>query len=208
MNATAAIGAKVKELRAKKKMTLKQLSEASGLSIGFLSQFERGLSSIALDSLDKLADVLEVPLSAFFEGSSECLDDPVMRTAEIKPSVISAQVLQHLLIKPDTDFAMLPRVLVLMPFTERIETADILHTGEEFIFVLEGMVTFLLDKNKYVLYPGDSIHIHSNQQHNWMNTTAHLVRMLMVNMPNPLGSVSVPETAETESRDSNQDSVR
>ena len=62
MNANEAIGAKVKQLRMDKNLTLKQLSEASGLSIGFLSQFERGLSSIALDSLEKLAEIMEVSL--------------------------------------------------------------------------------------------------------------------------------------------------
>ena len=44
MDTNMAIGAKVKALRTEKKMTLKQLSEGSGLSVGFLSQFERGLS--------------------------------------------------------------------------------------------------------------------------------------------------------------------
>ena len=43
MDTNAAIGTKVKNLRIEKKMTLKQLSEGSGLSVGFLSQFERGL---------------------------------------------------------------------------------------------------------------------------------------------------------------------
>lgn len=44
MDTNAAIGTKVKNLRTEKKMTLKQLSEKSGLSVGYLSQFERGLS--------------------------------------------------------------------------------------------------------------------------------------------------------------------
>ena len=61
MDTNMAIGAKVKALRTEKKMTLKQLSEGSGLSVGFLSQFERGLSSIALDSLEKLSEILPCP---------------------------------------------------------------------------------------------------------------------------------------------------
>ena len=50
MSTSTAIGAKVKILRIGKEMTIKQLSEACGLSVGFLSQFERGISSIAIDS--------------------------------------------------------------------------------------------------------------------------------------------------------------
>lgn len=55
MNTSTAIGAKVKSLRIGKEMTIKQLSEACGLSVGFLSQFERGISSIAIDSLETIA---------------------------------------------------------------------------------------------------------------------------------------------------------
>lgn len=65
MDHNITIGAKVKAFRTAKKYTLKQLSEESGLSIGFLSQLERGLSSIAIDSLARLADILGVSLSAF-----------------------------------------------------------------------------------------------------------------------------------------------
>ena len=43
MDHNVTIGAKVKAFRTAKKYTLKQLSEESGLSIGFLSQLERAL---------------------------------------------------------------------------------------------------------------------------------------------------------------------
>ncbi len=47
------IGAKIKQLRTQKQMTLKDMSEKTNLSIGFLSQLERGLTSVATDSLGK-----------------------------------------------------------------------------------------------------------------------------------------------------------
>ena len=65
MDHNVTIGAKVKAFRTAKKYTLKQLSEESGLSIGFLSQLS-AVSSIAIDSLAKLATILGVSLSSFF----------------------------------------------------------------------------------------------------------------------------------------------
>ena len=47
------IGNKIKLLRQSNGMTLKTLSEKVGLSIGFFSQLERGLTSVAIDSLSK-----------------------------------------------------------------------------------------------------------------------------------------------------------
>ena len=64
MDTNTIIGLRIKALRTEKKYTLKYLSEQTGLSIGFLSQFERGLTSIAIDSLEKIAQVLEVELSS------------------------------------------------------------------------------------------------------------------------------------------------
>lgn len=198
MNANAAIGAKVKELRTQKKHTLKQLSEASGLSIGFLSQFERGISSIALDSLEKVAQVLEVPLSVLFEESGGLLSkDPVVHGVDLQPGKVSNQIYQYLLKRPGTEFAMLPRLFVLMPFENQEELPEMYtHDGEEFVYVLEGVVTFFLEAESYVLYPGDSIHIHSRQRHNWMNRTTRIARLLTVNTPNPLPPAGSEDTAE------------
>lgn len=188
MNATAAIGAKVKKLRTQKKLTLKQLSEACGLSIGFLSQFERGLSSIAIDSLEAIARILEVPLSALLEiRDPQLVTDPVMHGVQLQPKEMSPQIYQVLLCCGDSDLAMLPRLFVLLPFPNPDEIPELYtHEGEEFVYVLEGIVTFFLDERQYVLYPGDSIHIHSRQQHNWMNRTGNIARLLTVNTPNPL----------------------
>ena len=49
MDTNAIIGLRIKNLRTEKKYTLKYLSENTGLSIGFLSQLERGMTSIAID---------------------------------------------------------------------------------------------------------------------------------------------------------------
>lgn len=50
----ADVGKKIKELRTNKNLTLKDLSAKTNLSIGFLSQLERGLTTIAIDSLETI----------------------------------------------------------------------------------------------------------------------------------------------------------
>lgn len=68
MNKNIDIGTKIKKYRKDKKYTLKMLSEQTGLSIGFLSQLERGMTTIAIDSLANVARVLGVELADFFEA--------------------------------------------------------------------------------------------------------------------------------------------
>lgn len=188
MNHNVTIGANIKALRTAKKMTLKQLSEQSGLSIGFLSQLERDISTIAIDSLAKLADILGVELSSFFT-SSPALDrnQAVVHGFELRCNQVTPQIIQYILSHDVDAFESLPRLFHLMPFanTDLDELDMYQHEGEEFIYVLEGVLTAYVDSKEYILNPGDSIQIHSDQPHNWMNPTNQIVKILTVNTPNP-----------------------
>ena len=51
---------KIRKIRRENNITLKELSERTDLSVSFLSQFERGVSSITLVSLKKIAEALNL----------------------------------------------------------------------------------------------------------------------------------------------------
>jgi Uncharacterized conserved protein, contains double-stranded beta-helix domain len=171
-------------------MTLKQMAEATGLSVGFLSQLERGMSSIAIDSLQTIAGVLGVPLRSFFDNEGAQTLDPVIHSFEMPTTEISSQIIQYVLSKSPEDFDFLPRIFQLMPFAnsdeDKLEMYS--HSGEEFIFVLEGVITMYIEDRQYTMYPGDSTQIQSNLSHNWMNRTNKVARILTVNTPNPLNA--------------------
>lgn len=186
MSQNTPIGEKIKSLRTSKNLTLKQLSEMTGLSTGFLSQMERGMSSIAIDTLEKIAEVLNVSLSGFFEGT-DTFGDPIVHSFDQKNTQISPEIIQSVLSHDIMAFDILPMLFHLMPFANaNEETLEMYtHNGEEFIYVLEGIVTVFLGDNRYTLYPGDSVLIHSNERHNWMNCTNKAAKLLTVNVPNP-----------------------
>ncbi|MCR5369794.1 MAG: cupin domain-containing protein [Clostridium sp.] len=187
MDHKASIGARVKALRTSKKLTLKQLSELSGLSIGFLSQLERGLSSIAIDSLAKLADILDVSLSAFFDTEQHTDISPVCRNYALHGSQVAPQIIQYLPNGQASGFICLPRLFDLMP-NDEADLRDLAmnqHEGEEYIYVIEGILTVYLNGSKYSLNPGDSVQIHSDHPHAWVNETNRVVRILVINAPNP-----------------------
>lgn len=91
------IGKKINELRKARKLTLKDVSAQTGLSIGFLSQFERGLSSIATDSLEKIADALDTEVATFFPAT-EARKTAVMRSYEKQVSqVVNSKFINYVL---------------------------------------------------------------------------------------------------------------
>lgn len=53
---------RIRDLRKKHDYTLKDLSDKTGLSVSFLSQVERGATTLAITSLKKIADAFEVPI--------------------------------------------------------------------------------------------------------------------------------------------------
>lgn len=186
MSYTNSIGEKIKELRTSKNLTLKQLSELTGLSTGFLSQLERGLSSIAIDSLENIASALNVSLKAFIDEHSSSSAEPVNYSFSHTYDQTSPKIFETILSNDVSSFQMLPRIILLMPLAnseEEIEMYD--HKGEELIYVLEGVVTLILNGQKYILNPGDSVHFHSNVNHNWMNSTNKIAKLLTVNFPSP-----------------------
>jgi transcriptional regulator with XRE-family HTH domain len=178
------IGMKIKKLRAEKGITLKELSEKSNLSIGFLSQLERGLTTIAVDSLEKLAEILEVHLTYFFDYPHK-RKDKILRSYEQEIlDVEEGGFIKYSLSTNLEDKQLVPRLIEILPQKKEEEIISYKHDGEEFVYVLEGILTIYLESERYELYPGDSVHMDSEIIHNWANYTNKKVRLLAVNTPN------------------------
>ena len=56
------LGTNIREYRKKQKLTMKELAERTGLSIGYISQVERGETEPSLSSLRKIAGEFDVPV--------------------------------------------------------------------------------------------------------------------------------------------------
>lgn len=181
---TGDVGRKIKELRTSRNLTLKDLSAATNLSIGFLSQLERGLTTVAVDSLGNIAKALKVNLSFFIENTKHN-KKAVLRSYEKEVfQVENNQFIHYHLTNDSSDKKLLPRLIEILPSNSKEEVAPYKHEGEEFVYVLEGILTLFIDDEQHELFPGDSAHYNSNVVHNWANYTSKTVRILTVHTPN------------------------
>ncbi|RLE01887.1 MAG: DNA-binding protein [Candidatus Aminicenantes bacterium] len=181
------LGQKIKRLRQEHNMTLKELSGKTDLSIGFLSQLERGLTTVAVDALERIAKALGVDITYFFAF-------PLKPHGEITRSY-EKQLIQYdqgchfinyLLSGKLEGKRLFPRIVELLPgVKKRKDVSFYSHQGEEFIYVLEGILTLILRDGHHELFPGDSAHFSSEIPHNWVNNTTRKVVLLVVNCPNP-----------------------
>lgn len=172
------LGAQLKTAREKKGYTLKQLSEVSGLSIGFISQVERGQTDPSLSSLKNLATALDIKLRDLFDP--DVAAHILVRCGEGSILKIDAAVQCELLASSLTK-TMEPMIKTILPGGESGLVSA--HAGEEFIYVIEGALQVQLDENFYTLGKGDSVYFQANQTHAWKNTSDTECRAMWVMTP-------------------------
>ena len=164
------VSKRIRELRLEKKLTLKDLSEKTGLSISFLSQVERAASSIAITSLKKIADAVEVPITSFFEDYAN--NNYKVKAEEQKPFRIEGSGAIYTRLGGEFPGRQVEPLLVTFPPGEPKEKT-VTHPGEEFYYILEGAMIVTVEGKEYILKPGDSIHFPSTISHTITNPLDH-----------------------------------
>jgi transcriptional regulator with XRE-family HTH domain len=174
LDAQPRIGALIRAKRRQLQLTLQELSDAAGISVGYLSQVERDHAIPSLGTLAQIARSLDVGIDYFIATPSP--EDGVTRAGERNQfSVNGSSILYERLA---TDFAgnVLSSFILIVPPGYRSET--VAHEGEEILYVLEGTITQRLDGEEMALSAGDSLHFRGNRPHSWSNDTARPVRLL------------------------------
>ena len=178
------IGEKIRALRLENKMTLKELGQRTGLSLGYLSQLERGITDIATDLLAEVSQALGVDRSHFFPQPRQ-VARRILRSYEKEIFQIdSSRFIHYHLTNQHGSKTMLPRYIELLPINSDEAIQPYCHDGEEFLYVLEGVLTLFIEHEQQELFPGDSAHYLSTTPHNWANYTSKMVRLLVVSSPN------------------------
>jgi len=62
-----AVASRLRELRAGKKLTLKEVSDISGISVDAIARYENNKNSITITNLYKLVEVYNISLIIFFK---------------------------------------------------------------------------------------------------------------------------------------------
>lgn len=91
------IGRYIKRARKMRSMTQEQLAEHLDVSIGYVSQVERGITKISLDLLAAIATVLDCEISFFIDGVTMAQKNYLTDALLEQISTLSAEKKQFLL---------------------------------------------------------------------------------------------------------------
>jgi DNA-binding transcriptional MerR regulator/quercetin dioxygenase-like cupin family protein len=172
-----AIGAHLRQLRARRRLSLAEVAQAVGISVGFLSALERSQMSGSVGTLRKLARFYKTNILDFFDAHGA--GSRQIRPTERKVLEAGEGVRMELLAWGNT--VMEPHLFRVAP--EAGSGDAYAHEGEEFIYVLRGDLEITLDGEPYHLRPGDSFYFESATPHRWRNPGRKETCVLWVNTP-------------------------
>lgn len=173
---TQSIGATIRILRLRKGLTLKELSSNCRLSVSFLSQMERGVSSPSIVSLLSISKGLGVPISTFL-ADSHVSSSPVTRTCEHLSIRIAASAVSYLYLSGAFPERVIEVLINEFPKDHHHPLAT--HDGEEFGYVLEGRLILMIEEESYALGPGDSYHFRATRAHGYKTSDTEGARVLV-----------------------------
>jgi transcriptional regulator with XRE-family HTH domain len=182
------LGERIRHRRLARKISLKNLAESSGISIGLLSQIERGLSSPSLRVLAALANALQLGLADLFgdETSPPPQDDKiVVRAEERKKLTFWRTGISKELLTPQAENSTLDVFIVVLEPGGTSGSQLYSHEGVEAGTVLEGGIGINVEGKEYRLQAGDSFRFTSTRQHSFWNPGAVTARVLWVNSRPP-----------------------
>jgi len=172
-----AIGLHLRQLRAKRRLSLAQVARTVGISVGFLSALERSQMSGSVGTLRKLARFYKTNILEFFDAtgaSSRQVQPGQRKVLEAGPGVR-----MELLAWGNT--VMEPHLFRVAP--EAGSGDSYTHEGEEFLYVLRGALVITLENEEYRLKAGDSFYFESATPHHWKNPGRAETWVLWVNTP-------------------------
>jgi transcriptional regulator with XRE-family HTH domain len=164
------LGQEIKSLRKAKRMTLAELSLAAGLSVGHLSQVERGISMPSIKALHSISRALDVNVSWFFSGA-----DPA--PAEERNFIVRQHQRRHIRFADGISDALLTpsldRQLELLMSTFAAGSSSgpqpYTHDGEEAGVVISGQLELWIEERRFLLNQGDSFCFRSSLPHRYGN---------------------------------------
>lgn len=165
------VGADIREARKARGLTLQQLSSATNLSVGHLSEIERGLASPSVIALHDIAGAIGITVGWLFrndEGTDPNERGIVVR-ANNRRSLVYESGIKDQLLSPHLR-GQLEMLLSRFPAGTGSGPSPYVHRGEEAGIVMQGTLKLWVGEHSFVLQEGDSFSFPSTTPHRYENT--------------------------------------
>jgi len=176
------IGERIRKLREEKGLSLEELSSLTGFEVAFLSSLEKDEAQPQLGTAIKLSKALDSAFGRLVSGVGDKLysitrKDERRTVSRSTSQTGKKQVYIYKSLAPDVKGRHMEAVIVQLEEVPEKEISVIVqleevpekeisvHEGEEFIFVLDGVVVLEITEDSFELEPGDTAYYLSTTPH-------------------------------------------
>ncbi|MEX0759552.1 MAG: cupin domain-containing protein [Tistlia sp.] len=190
------LGSRLRSVRHALGLSLQEVARRANLSIGMISQIERGQTSPTFRSLRLLSGALEMPIESFF-NQPRAVEAPhdgvVVRPQDRRSLRLDRKGIVTEYIDPDTTGTMQMMLMTIEPGGGTGREND-QHVGEEGGLVLAGQFELYLDEKRLLLNEGDSFRFPATKAHRFRNPGAIPTRVVWFVTPTLYGREAVERT--------------
>ena len=179
------VGKRLQEMRQQRGLSIRSLAEMSGLNFNTLSLIENEKTSPNVNTLQQLASALKVPITSFFEVV-DAEKDIVFQKKSHRPRTLF----------PHGELEDLGGGLALGEATPLLMTSkpntksgsdNFAHSGQEFIYCLDGSLIYIVGDKEYELEKGDSLIFKAHIPHRWENRSNAISQCIFIICPSDTG---------------------
>ncbi|MCW5719747.1 MAG: cupin domain-containing protein [Devosia sp.] len=163
----ASLGARLHQRRKELGRTMREVAKDSGLTVGFISQIERDISRPSLSSLYAIARALDTSVDRFLSQAPERAHRQVTHSAARPRFSLGASKPVYEFLEPGFDEARLNACITHVPPGFASEVMR--HEGEDFVYLIAGIMIYTVDGVAYRLQAGDTLHFNSTLPHTSRN---------------------------------------
>ncbi len=177
-------GEKIREIRERRHLTLKEVADRAGLSESLISQIERNKIVPAIDTLLAIVDILEIDLEYLFRDFKQNRPVRLIRKSDRQKIVIQKASYERLssTLATDEKHGLEAYFLEIEPGGEK-GTMEYGHPGQELGVIIEGTGELAIGKHTYPLLEGDSLSFASDAPHILRNVGKTKLRAFWVTTP-------------------------
>ena len=177
-------GEKIREVRERRALTLKDVAQRAGLSESLISQIERNKVAPAIDTLLAIVEVLEIDLEYLFRDFRRDRQVNLVRKADRQKVILKKMTYEQLsrTVGSDDEHGIEAYLLEIKPGGESGNT-EYGHAGKELGVVISGTAELTIGTKTYQLKEGDSISFASNIPHVFRNTGPGTLKAFWVVTP-------------------------
>ncbi len=176
-------GRRLKDLRLKKKLSLRGLARASGVALSHLSLLEKGERSVTVATLKTILQAMGTRLGTFFNEEPQPPEKIVYAKGELKEITGQGNGISYKEVAAGRPGRMLQ--LILENYAPGADTGKEMyyHEAEEAGVVLKGKLELTVEDEVHVLNPGDAFYFDSRRPHRFRNIGKTKAQAISANTP-------------------------